>query len=577
VPSTDSPDPIPTSERRTIGANYEVIEELGRGPGTVLFAARNAWTGREVTIELVERGADGDSGLRKRFIKEARLAARLTHPNIVSVLDLGDTEDGSLFIVQERLVGERLSERLERDGTLSFAEATALVLPILRALVSAHAIGIVHGGLSAEHIMLAQKRRGAIVPKLLDLGLAQDLERDGLTRLTVAGHGTPGSRVVPPEQVSGRGVGDPRADVWSAFAVLYRCLTGHHPYEATTLPALIAKMTREEPFAVSAWAPHQPASVDALFRRGLARDPDERFSTMREAIGAIETLLESLGDEAALDTGDDTVEMLDTRGLEATAPMQAGDFLPDLRFGLVVTSADVDTSMTAAVIGASLGRRCEVLRFFDYRSLVDAVGAGELDLAWLPPVAYARARQVGAAQRLVSVERAGRASYACALLGRRGVVDRIEQAAGRRAAWVDEWSAAGYLVPRALLREAGVDPDTQLGSQGLVGSYEAVLRALTQGSAEIGASYCQLDGGRVVAGAWGATDPVRVLATHGPIPGDTICCRSDLSLDDVKETVTALTDPERSAPLRSMVGASRFVLGDSEGYAELESALERDG
>jgi len=218
----------------------------------------------------------------------------------------------------------------------------------------------------------------------------------------------------------------------------------------------------------------------------------------------------------------------------------------------------------------------QIRRYPSYSTLVDALCEEEIDLAWLPPVAYLRARQLGPVHLLLAIERGGQTSYGSALVAsQRAGIQSLDHIRGKRVAWVDVWSAAGYLMPRSILREAGFDPEQVFASQTFVGSHAAVLDALQEGRAEVGATYCSLDaGGALVAAPWSDRPDIRPIALSGAIPGDAICAAGDLHLEDVEAMVEPLialsTEPEGSALLTRVFGAGRFVEVDPSYYQALE-------
>lgn len=564
------PEPTPTPRHRRIGTKYQILRVADKGPGTVLYEAKNVHTERSVHIELLVVPDDEDAEARQRFLREAKVAAHLTHGNIVSVYDMGRTRSGSLYVVQERVEGEILSRYIRRAGPLALTESAELVLALMDALATLHAAGIVHGSVTADQVRLVPLDARRRVPKLLDLGLAWELGREGITRLTVGSRADGGPPLVAPELLEGQPSGDPRVDVWGISAVLFHCLTGRLPFEATNPAKLTRQLRREEAPLASSFRSGVHPRVDAYLARGLARDPAERFADMLEAKIELTAIVQ--------DVGDLTVEWEDRptdtwRGPGVLTDARAAADAP-LRFGLLVPGLLRSVDGAEDALLEAIGRRCEVVPFASYAALVEALGEGAVDLACLPPVAYVRAQRAGGAQLLLSVERAGRLGYACALLGRRGVVDRIEDVRGKRAAWVDKWSAAGYLAPRALLVERGIDPDRELDSQGFLGSYDAVLEALADGSAQVGGAYCAVGSrGRLRRSAWSKDHPVTVLGIRGPIPGEAICGRPDLEIAAGLAAVRGMTDDARSAPLRRLFDASRFVLADPRAYDALIDAF----
>jgi phosphate/phosphite/phosphonate ABC transporter binding protein len=242
-----------------------------------------------------------------------------------------------------------------------------------------------------------------------------------------------------------------------------------------------------------------------------------------------------------------------------------------VRVGVVITRREVDPRKIADRLCTALRRPVVVCTFTTYAGLVDAVSDAEVDLAWLPPVAYVRARRIAGVELLATVERNGRAAYASALLGRPGVVDRFEDLVGKRAAWVDNWSAAGYLVPRRMMRAGGLSPDLTLKSQGFLGSYDAIFDSLASGAADVGASFCQVDEqGAMVRRPW--VDDVTILGVSDPIPGDTFCAAQSADAEMVEEVRSAVLG-EAMGQVMALLGGTRLVAGESFRYDALEREL----
>lgn len=210
-----------------------------------------------------------------------------------------------------------------------------------------------------------------------------------------------------------------------------------------------------------------------------------------------------------------------------------------LKVGLVSAAGEMARGVLEVGLAGALREGCQVRLYPAYSDLVDALAAGEEDVAWLPPVAYLRARRQGPVQLLASIERGGQSTYGCALLGRAEAAASFESARGSRAAWIDPWSAAGYLVPRALLRSQGHDPDAFFSAQTFVGDYRAALALLASGQADVTGCYARLEPhGQLAGGPWDEHPGLVVLASGGSIPNDTLCA-------------SAAVDPERLAHLRA--------------------------
>ena len=265
-----------------IANKYQLERCLGEGGQGCVWRAQNLVLELPVALKLVH--PESIHGLvPERLFREARAAATLGHPSIVRVFDIGRTTEGLPYLVMELLRGESLASWVVRAGRLAPVQALRLLLPIADGLVAAHAEGIIHRDVKPDNIFVAL-HGDLIQPKLLDFGLARrNKSGDNLGRLTDAGAvlGTPA--YLSPEQASGRGQLDARADVWSFCATLYECLTGLVPFQGTTWDELRRQILEDEPTTL-----HELGVDDAdlwqLLRRGLAKSPPKRWPTM-QALG----------------------------------------------------------------------------------------------------------------------------------------------------------------------------------------------------------------------------------------------------------------------------------------------------
>jgi phosphate/phosphite/phosphonate ABC transporter binding protein len=242
-----------------------------------------------------------------------------------------------------------------------------------------------------------------------------------------------------------------------------------------------------------------------------------------------------------------------------------------IRVGAVVTSSLVHPGRIADELSTVLARRVVLRTYSTYARVVEAIGDGDVDLAWLPPIAYVRARRQACVELLATVERDGKPAYASALLARPGAVKSWGDFEGKRAAWVDNWSAAGYVIPRRLMRDRGVSPDLTLKAQGFVGGYDAVFDALASGTADVGASFCQIDArGAIVRRPW--TDDLAVLAISDAIPGDTFCAARTADALMVEDVRSALTSPAMTKVIAAL-GGTRLIDANPARYDGLEREL----
>jgi serine/threonine-protein kinase len=248
-------------------SRYRLERPLGHGGMASVYLGRDTELDRPVAVKLLAENAAADAGLRERFVREARLAARLQHPNVVSVYDAG-ADDGRPYIVMECVEGETLSELLARRGRLPPEEARGLALQAARGLAHAHAAGLVHRDIKPQNLLL----RGDGTLKVADFGIARAAEG---TALTQAGTVLGTAAYLAPEQALGEEVG-PAADIYSLGAVLYELLTGRPPYEFDSLADLADKQRRHPIEPVRELAPEVPRDLEAVVMRCLARNPAYR-------------------------------------------------------------------------------------------------------------------------------------------------------------------------------------------------------------------------------------------------------------------------------------------------------------
>jgi predicted Ser/Thr protein kinase len=248
-------------------SRYEVERTLGRGGMATVYLARDTVLGRHVALKVLADHLAEDEGFRARFLREARLAARLSHPNVVRVYDAGDDERG-LSIVMEYVEGEPLDAELRRRGPLPPDEVVELGVQLCSALEAAHAAGLVHRDVKPQNILRA--RDGTV--KLTDFGIARSLDS---TVLTEHGSVLGTAAYLAPEQARGEPVTG-AADLYGLGVVLYEALTGRRPHEGASLSELVLRREQEAPRPPSAVAAGVPPELDAPILRSLALRPEDR-------------------------------------------------------------------------------------------------------------------------------------------------------------------------------------------------------------------------------------------------------------------------------------------------------------
>jgi eukaryotic-like serine/threonine-protein kinase len=268
---------------------YEIIDRVAAGGMGEVFKARDTRLNRTVAIKILPPDVAGDPLARERFEREARAIARLTHPHICTLHDVG-RQDGLDYLVLEFVEGDTLEDRLVR-GALPVAEALKVAAQIADALDRAHRAGVVHRDLKPANIMLA--RSGA---KLLDFGIAKAHAASpfsestvGDTRtLTQLGTMLGTAPYMAPEQLEGGEV-DARTDIFALGGVLFEMLTGRRAFEGNTHASVIAAILYSTPPPPSTLQPLVPAALDHIVARCLAREPDNRWQTARDLLLELRT------------------------------------------------------------------------------------------------------------------------------------------------------------------------------------------------------------------------------------------------------------------------------------------------
>ncbi len=249
------------------GERYSVERSLGHGGMATVYLAQDRMLDRPVALKVLAVHLAQDEESRQRFLREARLAARLVHPNVVQVYDVGEDERGP-FIVMEYVDGETLADALARRGRLPPSEVVAVGIEVCAALEAAHREGLVHRDIKPRNIL----RRSDGQTKLADFGIARSLTA---TSHTEAGTVLGTAAYLAPEQARGEPV-SAAADIYALGVVLYELLTGRPPIEAETLPELVVRREQGAITPPSALAPEVPATLGAVVMRCLAPAPADR-------------------------------------------------------------------------------------------------------------------------------------------------------------------------------------------------------------------------------------------------------------------------------------------------------------
>jgi serine/threonine protein kinase len=290
---------------KTLDGRYRLDTVLGQGGMGLVFAGLQTSMQRPVAVKTLHPQLAMAPTFFERFKREAELASKLRHPNIITIYDFGRAADGTCYFVMELIEGESLRQQVKREGPMSLRRSTAIIEQAALGLQHAHKQNVVHRDVKPHNIMISQVDGHEYV-KVLDFGLVKVLEQEDEEQLTSTGQvlGTP--QYMPPEQAGGELV-DQRSDLYSLAGVLFFMLTGTSPFNANTVrKALTAALTKTVPAVgtIRQGAP-VPRRIDEFFRKGLAREKEDRFQNVAEFLADLNGALEGESEDVldALPTG----------------------------------------------------------------------------------------------------------------------------------------------------------------------------------------------------------------------------------------------------------------------------------
>jgi eukaryotic-like serine/threonine-protein kinase len=290
---------------------YRILRRLGSGGMANVYLAEDEELGRRVAIKILNDRHASDDSFVERFRREAKNAAGLSHPNIVSIYDRGEAE-GTYYIAMEYLEGRSLKDRIVAEGPLPIPAAIEATRQILHALGFAHRGGIVHRDVKPHNVLLAQdsaERRY----KVTDFGIS----RTSASQMTEAGSIVGTAQYLSPEQARGAPV-DQRSDIYSVGIVLYELLTGQLPFTGETPLEIAMKHLSEIPKPPSALRPEISPDLDMVVLRALAKDPDERFDSAEDMDAELARV--ASGSAVTAETADAATAVLAGEGIAESAP-----------------------------------------------------------------------------------------------------------------------------------------------------------------------------------------------------------------------------------------------------------------
>ncbi len=255
-------------------SRYKIIEKLGDGGRSTVYKAKDVRLERTVAIKIMSEKLLKNPKARLRFLREAQTVAQLDHPNICTVYEV-DAVEGHTFIAMAYVEGRSLSE-MTKLGPLDIKEALSIGLQTARGLNAAHKKKIIHRDIKDGNIMINEEG----VVKILDFGLSKPLEKEDITKPRAILGTVP---FMSPEQA----VGEPVSygtDIWSLGVVMYRMLTGTHPFTGRNVGEMIKSITKDEPVRIRRLRKDVPETLEICVRKMMAKDSEDRHKSMAEVI-----------------------------------------------------------------------------------------------------------------------------------------------------------------------------------------------------------------------------------------------------------------------------------------------------
>ncbi len=306
---------------RILDGRYRIGMRIARGGMASVYQAADLRLDRTVAVKVMHLGLGDDREFAARFVREARAAARISHPNVVAVYDQGD-DNGVIFLAMELIAGHTLRDVIRTEAPLSPARSLAFFEPVVAALAAAHRAGLIHRDIKPENVLIAEDGR----VKVADFGLAKAVSAD--TQHTATGGVLIGTvSYLAPELVVD-GSADARADVYAAGVMLYEMLTGVKPHDGETPIQVAYKHVHEDIPAPSALAPRIPAYVDALVARATSRDRSLRSADADVLLHQVRRVSQALAD-GVFDDPELVTDLLPTTTAGAAAAVAGVDVEDD--------------------------------------------------------------------------------------------------------------------------------------------------------------------------------------------------------------------------------------------------------
>ena len=310
-----------------LDGKYEIVQRLGSGGMGEVYLVRHVHLQELRVVKILRQDLAADPAAQKRFMREARLATQIKHPNVAILYDFSTLPDGSFYMVWEHIQGQDVGDRIRRVGPFSVTVAVRLAIQALQGLDAVHATGVIHRDLSPDNLMITEDKGGNLRMKIIDLGLARTLEADANFEITQVGMFMGKLQYCSPEQAGvPAGVSlDHRSDLYSFGLVLYEMITGLPPFDSENQHGFIFKRLSEDPLPLRGRKAgvDVPAELDRIVRRSLERDREQRFPDARAFIQALERVDQSMSAAETREIPMSAVAAAQAMAPAAPAPAQA--------------------------------------------------------------------------------------------------------------------------------------------------------------------------------------------------------------------------------------------------------------
>jgi len=270
--------------KETSISHYTILEKLGEGGMGVVYKAKDTKLDRHVALKLLSPNVRAENMANKRFIQEAKSTSALDHPNVCTIYEIGETEDGKLYISMAYYDGKTLEAHL-KESSISYEEALDFAIQMTKGLSCAHRYNIIHRDIKPGNIMITDQ--GMV--KIVDFGLAK---LSGQSKLTQTGSTLGTAGYMSPEQISSSAI-DHRSDIFSLGIVLYEMFAGVHPFKGVYSHAQLYSIMNEDPEPITKVNPDLPVELEWILTKALEKNPDNRFQDMAE----LQNFLEALKDD----------------------------------------------------------------------------------------------------------------------------------------------------------------------------------------------------------------------------------------------------------------------------------------